>query len=349
MTDLARRPDLVIQPQRDAQIQRLKQGIQELAGTSLDALTRHDLDERARFENLRLLLADYRDTAQLLATVDIGVLPTASLGAVEQFVNEFTTIRDRLRSFSLTEPGRDWRRDHELASQMVQEKHRNRNSITAEIALAKADAVLAIGPDLSSHVQRVAAESEDARQYFRALSLEAQTLLGVLQNQAKTTSIAAHAAVFRGEAEDYETVAQNWLLAGAGVAGVLIAVGVAHVAMAMSGEGPTTVAQAINQTVAKLIAYSALGTLTLWIGRTYRAARHNAVVNRHRANALKCFEALTLSTSDVATRNAVLLQATQSIFAPQSTGFSGHEAESTPGSQILEVYRSIPAQSPASP
>jgi hypothetical protein len=79
---------------------------------------------------------------------------------------------------------------------------------------------------------------------------------------------------------------------------------------------------------------------SVWCGKSYRAYRHNAVVNRHRQNALATFEAFAKAASDAETKNAVLLQATQCIFSPQQTGYVSGEPE-TAMPQVLEIVRNV--------
>jgi hypothetical protein len=75
--------------------------------------------------------------------------------------------------------------------------------------------------------------------------------------------------------------------------------------------------------------------------RNYAASRHNLVVNRHRQNALSSFETFVKGAGDQQTKDAVLLQATQSIFVPQDSGFIRGESTPQPGSQIIEILRGI--------
>ena len=74
-----------------------------------------------------------------------------------------------------------------------------------------------------------------------------------------------------------------------------------------------------------------------------RAHRHNEVVNRHRQNALSSFETFVAAArADEQTKNAVLLEATRSIFALQPTGYDSTDAESAGSSQLIEVMRTLP-------
>jgi hypothetical protein len=69
-----------------------------------------------------------------------------------------------------------------------------------------------------------------------------------------------------------------------------------------------------------VIVFSLLLSGMLWVGRIYRAARHNYVVNKHRQNALRTFETFVKS-ADPQIKSAVLLQTTGCIFTAQNTGY----------------------------
>ena len=74
--------------------------------------------------------------------------------------------------------------------------------------------------------------------------------------------------------------------------------------------------------ISRVVLMSLLSFALVWMARNYRASRHNAVVNRHRENDLKTFRAFVEGPQDdPQVRNAILLQASQSIFAPQTSGY----------------------------
>ena len=72
--------------------------------------------------------------------------------------------------------------------------------------------------------------------------------------------------------------------------------------------------------------------------RNYTTHKHNAVVNRHRQNALLTYRALVEASATKGTEDIVLAHAASCIFSPQETGFSPGKGESTSGSKsILEL------------
>lgn len=78
----------------------------------------------------------------------------------------------------------------------------------------------------------------------------------------------------------------------------------------------------------------------LWCARNFSAAKHNYIVNKHRSNALASFQAFATSAADEQTKSAVLVQATQSVFSPQPSGYIKNDGENSPTSPIVEILRS---------
>jgi hypothetical protein len=100
------------------------------------------------------------------------------------------------------------------------------------------------------------------------------------------------------------------------------------------------VSEEIEYAVSRLIVFSVLFYALTVCVRTYRAARHNVIIKRHRQNALGTFQAFVKAASDDQTKDAVLVKATEAVFAPEPSGFLIKEAEFRPSpSQILEIFK----------
>jgi DNA phosphorothioation-dependent restriction protein DptG len=78
-----------------------------------------------------------------------------------------------------------------------------------------------------------------------------------------------------------------------------------------------------------------------WSARNYRTNKHNEILNRHRNNALKTFETFVLACRDDATRDAVLLEATKSIFDAQTSGYLTGEPEKVPSGTVIEILKKV--------
>jgi hypothetical protein len=90
---------------------------------------------------------------------------------------------------------------------------------------------------------------------------------------------------------------------------------------------------------ARLIILTSLFYITGLCGRNYRANKHNDVVNEHRSLALRTFQLFVDGTSDVDTKNAILLKSAEAIFQPVGTGYQSKDTEPAPNATIVEILR----------
>ena len=87
-------------------------------------------------------------------------------------------------------------------------------------------------------------------------------------------------------------------------------------------EGGIALTYAIAQAaVTRVLVVTVLGYALFFCVRNYAVHRHNAIVNRHRKNALSTYIALVEANSTPENRDIVLAQAARCIFAPQESGY----------------------------
>lgn len=166
---------------------------------------------------------------------------------------------------------------------------------------------------------------------------EIDGIISAAREASATVGVAHFTADFSGEASTNETEAKLWLKWTAGLAVATIVAAVASFFVPIP-EGAARVAQYMTS---KLVLLGVLITATLWCGRIYRATRHQHATNKHRANALKSFQAFVKATDDEPTRNAVLLETTRSIFSIAPSGYLD-SVDSSGGdkrSSVLEMVK----------
>ena len=167
---------------------------------------------------------------------------------------------------------------------------------------------------------------------------EAQGILQSMQSAAAGTGVARHGELFSKESAEHQEAAKNWMWA-------TIASGVATLAFALYNlfyglDDTVTFAVSLQSVVGRLIVFSVFGAAVTWSARNYRAHRHNAVINRHRQNALGTFEAFAKGADDPSVRDAVLVRSTEAIFSQVGSGYQGRARDNSSGSsQIIEVLR----------
>lgn len=149
------------------------------------------------------------------------------------------------------------------------------------------------------------------------VNAQAETLLEKARNVRAETGMAIHAGLFKNAANKHQRSSVWWLLFGALMtlcavlwltAGPKYWIGSAHRASP-------------HDYAVYFFGNTVLLGLALYCGRVYRAERHNMVVNQHRQNALTSYQAIIDGASgDEQMRAAIIMHATQTIFAPQPTG-----------------------------
>lgn len=195
-------------------------------------------------------------------------------------------------------------------------------------------------PDVAASMRR---EVDAVMDTIRSTQVFAFQAADAIQKAATKAGVGAEATHFNGRADGHRLWGFVWLAVTIGLG--VVATWYAY-ALAFKPDFVPAVSDQNNhlfyvQVVGRLI----LGSVLLWAlvsaQRNYKAHRHNEVLNRHRAIALTTFETFVKGASDPDTKNAVLLQTTQAIFAVQPTAYLSSEPEPVPQTTLIEVLRRI--------
>jgi hypothetical protein len=199
----------------------------------------------------------------------------------------------------------------------------------------------AVADDGRGKLKRLLEDAELARS---GIEKQANDALGAARAAAQQSGVKAHAKIFEKQADEHAARSTKWLWVTALSASTALGLTAWNVWYHVFHPPAYTALQFTQVAIAKVLFFSLLFAMVVWSARIYRAHRHNEVVNRHRQNALSTFEAFVAGANDAETKGAVLLQATASIFAPQSTGYNENDAD-VAKPQVLEIIRSLGAAS----
>lgn len=199
--------------------------------------------------------------------------------------------------------------------------------------------------DAKARVQNIDSITRSYEDALKKSQQDATVMLEEVRRVAAEAGVSQHSIHFKNEADQHERSAKNWLWATVLIAISTVAIGALMVSIYFRSVHAMSAEQIVQLTVSKVVIVFIFFTATFWCGRTYRAHRHNAVVNRHRQNALSTFQAFVKAAVDEQTKDAVLLQATQCIFAPQQTGYVSGESEVGSVPQVMEIIRSFGSKS----
>lgn len=206
---------------------------------------------------------------------------------------------------------------------------------------------------LSSRQRDFAALEREARAAVQSATDQAQTLKDQLANDreeakhileevrrvAAEQGVSQQAAYFKEEAEKQDAEAEKWRVYTVRTSIGLAVYAVASVAVyKIPFFTPVDAYQALQLSIGKLIIFAVAAYMLFLCARNFLSHKHNAIVNRHRQNALLTFNALSDAARGEDKRDIVLVHAAACIFSPQDTGYtrhsSGQEAVST---KLIEV------------
>jgi hypothetical protein len=214
--------------------------------------------------------------------------------------------------------------------QKVQDKY-----VDATSALEPVAAVYAVARPGGAIRERLE-EVNMAAMEAKLVVADLQHLREVAQQVATEIGIAAHAIVFEKEFRRFTDVGFRWLVASI-IVGVGGTIGIFLFMLAHEFPPDPTKAQIWSWGSSKLFLISVFYVTLAFCMRNYSASKHNAAVNKHRANAMQTFELFKDSAASAQTKDAVLRMATEAIFAPQQTGFIKEDIQYPPLRQVTEV------------
>jgi hypothetical protein len=323
------------------------------------------------FEYLLPLLTEVCSTSLELLDADLQSVP---YGVLQKLVAPFQQIQNALigiRGFSSNQGNPiqaretlgntledQWSLVYLSVKTIVQSP--NEESVKKEFGVltSQVDASIKLSSDAAESLRAKQKELEETLSHFLTrksseFEQEAQEKLKMVtaaleevRKAAAEAGVSQTAVHFKEEAREHEKAAWFWL-------GGLIAVTVALLLFSLFANAilswtgsPEPAAGSENIVHIRYLSQKGLIVFCLifaliWAARNYGASRHNYVVNKHRNNALGSFQAFVTSATDEQTKNAVLIQATQSIFSPQPSGYVKTDGENAPNTPILEIVRAV--------
>jgi hypothetical protein len=191
--------------------------------------------------------------------------------------------------------------------------------------------------ELTESVERASQLVGGAKEEIEKKRGEIGDIIVAAREAAASVGVAHFTADFTTESSEQDASADQWLKATGSLALLTLAVAIGLIFVPIHADATTP--QVIQMFTSKVVSLGLLFAATVWCGRLYKAARHQGAVSKHRANALRTFQAFTKAASDDESRNAILMETTKSIFAITPTGYLDNESTPDGGLKIVEVVK----------
>lgn len=232
----------------------------------------------------------------------------------------------------------------------------NRNHLCADLNNRVDEVYNALSPqipyltylkgDVSQNIRIMSSAVEEAKTLLSKTSkeiddkkLEIDSIVTSAREASASVGVAHFTVDFSNEADRLDKSSSRWLAATAILAISTLLLAAAFLLFGVIGGAWTEV---FGRTVGKVFMLGTLVGATVWCGKIYKATKHQASMNRHRANALKTFQAFVKAAADESARDAVLMEATRSIFAITASGYlDGNDASGDGSTKIVEVIKGV--------
>lgn len=157
-----------------------------------------------------------------------------------------------------------------------------------------------------------------------------------VRKMAAESGVTQQAIYFQEEAEVQEKASEDWRRRTIGLA---VGLGIYAAATAFLHKldwlAPANAYDTVQLAVSKILVFTVISYMLYLSARNFMSHKHNAVVNKHRQNALMTFKALADAAEHQANRDVVLTHAAVCIFSPQGTGYWSDGSTSAPSSKTF--------------
>jgi len=172
-------------------------------------------------------------------------------------------------------------------------------------------------------VEKITNRSNALLNELEGVKKQADEALVAARTAAAEQGVSQQAAYFREEAAAHAEAARHWRWGTIAVAVLLALYAIGTIAAYNAGYLKAADSYESAQLITgKILLFAVISYMLLLSARNFLSHTHNAIVNKHRQNALLTFNALVAAAKDPAGKDVILTHAAACIFAPQETGYA---------------------------
>ena len=320
----------------EEKVEELRAICEDCLGTPIDELVSNPDWGKLNFNGARGSLERIFGMLKDLLALPVDILPDQVIGPILDQLRAIHNTIKQIRSFDIATGDAAQIRNGVVDSLRLQadDLFMATHAFIPYLAHQKGDAQKNIN-ELTSATNDAKKVLADAQSEAEAKKEEIGKIVVAAREASASAGVAQFTADFSEEADALEKSADKWLWATVAFSVAVLAVATYFLNSrpAPESEGWFGVTWFIT---AKLVIFALLFSAAVWCGGVYKALKHQAAVNRHRATSIKTFRAIVEAAGDDATRDAVLLETTRAIFAQVPTGYLGKGAAGG-GSDPLKV------------
>jgi hypothetical protein len=173
-------------------------------------------------------------------------------------------------------------------------------------------------------LQKIKDEANEITKNLEQKQTDAENALEAIRTVAAEQGVTQQAIYFKDEADQNTKDAETWREKTIKIAWWLGGYSVLTLGLhKIPFIAPANTYETVQMAVSKILIFAVISFVLYLSAKNFLSNKHNAVVNRHRQNALMTYKALVEAAGEKQqASDVVLVHAASCIYAPQSTGYS---------------------------
>lgn len=330
---------MATQEQYKRLVEQIKEKLEEIERLEVDSIVREkELGSQLSFVDAKLTILRIKELFKKTKNVRFTEIPYNFLNNFVAMLNDASRMFDTFREFNPNQNNPVIQRNR-LIQQLeskVSDYYQHTIPILVLGLLANGEIDLQQAK-LDSILNDIKKVKEETKKHSDEILQELNETLRNAEAAAAQVGVSKHSAIFKTEADEHEKQAKFWL---SWLIVILSITAVTAFLFLLFFPSDEKASHVIQYAVTKLIVLSTLFYGVTICNRNYKAHKHNALLNKHRQNALTTFETFSQAAGpDGQTKNAVLLEATHTIFSNQPTGYISYDSDSESPNKIVEIIK----------
>ncbi|RXR22147.1 hypothetical protein [Flavobacterium stagni] len=323
----------------------IKSKLQQFLTISLDELTREtQLGQQLSFKSGEQLFVKIIDLFKKVNSVELYEIPYKMLNGFNGQLDHAISVFDQIKNFNPATNNPVGQRDSLI--DQLENQYESYYSTAIPIlttSLLNTNDLSLERAKLNEALTELEKEKEKTKKDSEKYLNEIKDVLSKARQAAVEVGVAQHNMIFKEEADEHKNLSEKWLRWTIGVLIAITLVGIGLLYVKPSDEGAHFL---IHFTITKIVILTVMFYALAICTRNYKAHKHNSILNKHRQNALNTFETFSKAAgADLQTKNAVLLEATHTIFSNQQTGYLNNDGESDSPNKIIEIIKNSASKS----
>ena len=276
---------------------------------------------------------------RLISVNILDELPKSSLDRIKQRANEDFSRLNSILSFEPNQGTPGGVRD-QLIADLVANYQPAFDSLQGLISYSTSRSTDFKGLESTARAAAQAMQDQAATlmKELRSTQESAVSVLAEIRKVAAEQGVSQQAIHFANEATSHDVQSKFWLKCTAGAAGLLLLWAIVSLFLhKWTFLIPNSTYESVQLAMSKALIFGVVSFATYLCAKNFLSHKHNAIVNKHRQNALATYRAIVEASNGQANSDIILSQAAACIFSPQSTGYtSGKPVDGATAKSVVE-------------